>query len=285
VARIELFARTEVGCVRERNEDCFVVVNLATGEEGLGTGARVQEIDAAGTLLGVCDGMGGAAAGDVASKMAAQELQRFVQPGSPFRDSASAQQSLLSALGGANRAIADYAKAHPERQGMGTTLTAALVFGTDLHIVHIGDSRAYLRRGGALTQLTTDHSVVGQMIASGQMTPAEARNFEHRNVLLQALGVQPAISPEIVIAPLQEGDILLVCSDGLTGPLDDPDVLAIMLEHEDPMRCCRALTEAACAAGGPDNVTVAMARFTGDGLAPSQPTQPVAFHRAQHTVQ
>lgn len=285
MARVELFARTEVGCVRERNEDAFVVMNLGTGEEGLGTGTRVQEVDMSGTLIGVCDGMGGAAAGDVASKLAAEKLRETIAPASPFRDSASAQQVLLSALGVANRAIADYAREHPQRQGMGTTATAALIFGPELHIAHIGDSRAYMLRAGALTQLTTDHSVVGQMIASGQLTPAQARDFEHRNVLLQALGVQPAISPEIVIAPVCAGDLLLLCSDGLTGPLDDPAILDLLLRHEDPMRCCRVLTEAACAAGGPDNVTVAMARFMGEGLPAPTPGAPVHFNRAQHTVQ
>lgn len=284
MARIELFARTEVGCVRERNEDAFVVVNLATQEAGLGTGTRVQELDT-GTLVGVCDGMGGAAAGDVASKMAAEVFQNQIQAAAPFQDSASAQQALLSALGAANRAIADYAKANPQRQGMGTTLTAALIFGPELHVAHIGDSRAYLLRGQHFQQLTTDHSVVGQMIASGQLTPAQARDFEHRNVLLQALGVQPAISPEIVIAPICAGDRLLLCSDGLTGPLPDEQVLELFKLHEDPVRCARVLTEAACAAGGPDNVTVAVVSFTGEGLPASDGVSPVQFHRAQHTVQ
>jgi protein phosphatase len=285
MARIELFARTEVGCVRERNEDAFVVVNLASGEDGLGTGTRVQDIDGGGALIGVCDGMGGAAAGDVAARMAAEELARAVRAGSPFHDSARAQQALLGALASANRAIAEYGRAHRDRQGLGTTLTAALVFGPELHVVHIGDSRAYLRRGRVLQQLTTDHSVVGQMVASGQLTPAQARDFEHRNVLLQALGVQPAISPEIVVTPLRIGDVLLLCSDGLTGPLDDARILELLLKYEDPMRACRALTEAACAAGGPDNVTVAVARIVGNGLPVSQGRDPIAIARAQHTVQ
>jgi protein phosphatase len=167
---------------------------------------------------------------------------------------------------------------------MGTTLTAALIFGPDVHIVHIGDSRAYLRRGGRLQQLTTDHSVVGQMIASGQLTPAQARDFEHRNVLLQALGVQVAVSPELVIFSARAGDVLVLCSDGLTGPLEDATVLDILLRHDDPMRAARALTEAACAAGGPDNVTVALVRFVGADL-PAPDDAPIQFHRAQHTVQ
>jgi serine/threonine protein phosphatase PrpC len=266
MARLELFARTEVGCVRERNEDAFLVASLTTGEGGLGSGTRVQELEAASGLVGVCDGMGGAASGDLASQMATEQLAITMRAAMPFADSGAVQSALLRSTGAANRAIRQFANANPTKKGMGTTMTAAVVFGSDLHVVHIGDSRAYVRRGRRLQQLTTDHSVVGQMVASGKLTDEEARNYEHRNVLLQALGVQEAISPQLVIAPIAAGDVLLLCSDGLTGPLTDAQVLDLLLQHEDPMRACRALTEAACAAGGPDNVTVAVVRFVGAGL-------------------
>jgi protein phosphatase len=285
VARLELFARTEVGCVRERNEDAFIVANLATGEHGLGSGTRVQELDATSGLIGVCDGMGGAAAGDVAARIASEQLFATITRHAPFSDPASVTQALLDSAGSANRAIAEYARQNPQRKGMGTTMTAALLLGTDLHVVHIGDSRAYLRRGRVLQQLTTDHSVVGQMIASGQLTAAQARSYEHRNVLLQALGVQQVISPETITTTVRAGDVLLLCSDGLTGPLDDDAILQIMLQHDDPMRCCRALTEAACAGGGPDNITVSVVRFVGDGLEVPGLREPIVPRRAQHTVQ
>ncbi|KIG12537.1 Protein serine/threonine phosphatase PrpC, regulation of stationary phase [Enhygromyxa salina] len=285
MARVELFARTEIGCVRERNEDAFVVANIATGERGLRPGTTVQELGIGVTLVGVCDGMGGAAAGDLASKIGAETLYDTMMAATPLGDHPSAREAMLNAVAAANRAILDYARAHPGKRGMGTTLTAALIYGHELYLCHVGDSRGYLRRGRALTQLTTDHSVVGQMIASGQLTAEQGRSYEHRNVLLQALGVQPVIQPELVHVSLRAGDVLLMCSDGLTGPLEDSRVLELMLKYQDPVRCCRSLTEAACAAGGPDNVTVAVARFVGEGLPIPQGREPVSPDRASHTIQ
>jgi protein phosphatase len=284
VAQVEVFARTEVGCVRKRNEDHFVVANLATGELGLQPSARVQPLTLAGTLVAVCDGMGGAAAGDVASNIAADTLAKLLQQYSPFADMAAAEIAMQAAVTAVNNAIRGAAADNPMRHGMGTTMTAALAIGAQLLIGHVGDSRAYLRRGRALTQLTTDHSIVGQLIAAGRLQPDQARNYEHRNVLLQALGVQPRVGPEIVQAQLRAGDVLLLCSDGLTGPIADDMILELMLRYQDPVRCCRALTEAACAAGGPDNVTVAIARFTGDGLELPQGREEVAMLRVQHSI-
>lgn len=281
MARLELFARTEVGCVRKRNEDNFLVVNLATRERGLFPGNRVHALNPAGTLVAVCDGMGGAAAGDVASAMAVDRLHRTAVECTPFHDMAHAKQSLLAAVTAANQAILDYAAQDPLRHGMGTTMTAALLFGPELLVVHVGDSRAYLRRGRTLTQLTTDHSIVGQLLAAGRITAEQARNFEQRNVLLQALGVQPRVAPELVTTTLRAGDVLMMCSDGLTGPLRDNMILDMMLKHEDPLRCCRALTESACAAGGPDNITVAMLRLTGEGLEVPRGREAVKINREQ----
>jgi len=284
VAQVELFARTEVGCVRKRNEDHFTVVNLGSRELGLHPAERVQPLTPAGTLIAVCDGMGGAAAGDVASEIAADTIARILQERSPFPDRASAQDAMVAGINAVNQAIRSHAAGDPMRHGMGTTLTAALATGPELLIGHVGDSRAYLRRGRALTQLTTDHSIVGQLVAAGRLQPDQARNYEHRNVLLQALGVQPRVGPELVVAQLRAGDVLLLCSDGLTGPLPDDVILGLMLRYEDPVRCCRALTEAACAAGGPDNVTVAIARFSGEGLELPHGREEVAIERIQHAI-
>lgn len=284
MAQVELFARTEVGCVRKRNEDHFVVLNLLTGERGLLPHQRVQHLSSRGTLLAVCDGMGGAAAGDVASGIAVDTLAEVMRARSPFADVEVARDAMLAAITAVNDEIRAAAAADPARHGMGTTLTAALAFGPELLLGHVGDSRAYIRRGRALTQVTTDHSVVGQLIAAGRLQPSQARDYEHRNVLLQALGVQPRVGPEFAVVQLRAGDVLLLCSDGLTGPLADDEVLALMLRYEDPMRCCRALTEAACAAGGPDNVTVAVARFSGEGLELPHGREEVAVRRVQMPV-
>ncbi len=284
MAQVEVFARTEVGCVRKRNEDHFVVANLATRELGLQPGARIQPLGAGGTLIAVCDGMGGAAAGDLAASIASDTLAQLLLDRSPFADMNAATQAMLAAVTAVNNAIRGAAAGDPTRHGMGTTMTAVLALGGELLIGHVGDSRAYIRRGRALTQLTTDHSIVGQLIAAGRLQPEQARSYEHRNVLLQALGVQPRVGPEIIQAQLRAGDVLMVCSDGLTGPLADDQILALMLRYEDPLRCCRALTEAACAAGGPDNVTVAIARFTGEGLELPQGREEIALVRVQHAL-
>ena len=197
----------------------------------------------------------------------------------PIIVSRDAERMLLAAVTQANQAIGQLTRRHPDKRGMGTTMTAAVVLGTEVIIVQVGDSRAYLRRGRMLQQLTMDQNVVGQMVAAGKLRPEDARNFKQRNVLLEAIGVQERVGPDIVTLQVKAGDVLMLCSDGLTGPLADRQVLDHMLRHEDPVRCCRSLTEAACAAGGPDNVTVAMARFVGSDLPLAQPREPIHFER------
>lgn len=278
MARIEIFARTEVGCARERNEDAIAVLDLGTGEAGLRPNMRVRELRPPGTLVAVCDGMGGAAAGDLASRMAIDALQRVARS-HPIGDPASAEQMLLAGVGEANRNIGDFTRRHPDKRGMGTTLTAAVVMGIEVVVVQVGDSRAYLRRGRMLQQLTMDQNVVGQMVAAGKLRPEDARNFKQRNVLLEAVGVQERVGPDVVRATIRAGDVLLLCTDGLCGPLTDRQILDHMLRHEDPVRCCRALTEAACAAGGPDNVSAAIVRFIGTDLPLPADREPVAFER------
>lgn len=278
MARIEIFARTEVGCVRERNEDAIAVLDIGTGEAGLRPNMRVRELRPPGTLVAVCDGMGGAAAGDLASRMAIDALQRVARS-HPIGDPASAEQMLLAGVGEANRNIGEFTRRHPDKRGMGTTLTAAVVMGTEVVVVQVGDSRAYLRRGRMLQQLTMDQNVVGQMVAAGKLRPEDARNFKQRNVLLEAVGVQERVGPDVVRVTIRAGDVLLLCTDGLCGPLTDRQILDHLLRHEDPVRCCRALTEAACAAGGPDNVSVAIVRFIGTDLPLPGEREPVAFER------
>jgi PPM family protein phosphatase len=278
MARIEIFARTEVGCARERNEDAFTVLDLASGDGGLRSHQRVRELQPPGTLVAVCDGMGGAAAGDVASRMAIEALQRVARS-RPIGQPADAEQMLLAGVGEANRSIGEFTRRHPDKRGMGTTLTAAVAMGTELVVVQVGDSRAYLRRGRMLQQLTMDQNVVGQMVAAGKLRPEDARNFKQRNVLLEAVGVQERVGPDVVRAMVRAGDVLLLCTDGLCGPLTDRQILDHMLRHDDPVRCCRALTEAACAAGGPDNVTAAIVRFIGSDLPLPQGREGIEFER------
>lgn len=279
MAHLEMFARTEVGCARERNEDAFLVLDLATGENGLRPEQRTRTLRPPGMLVAVCDGMGGAAAGDVASRMAIDALHRVARNHGGLTSPGDAEQMLLGAITEANRSIGQFTRRHPDKRGMGTTMTAMVTLGTELVIAQVGDSRAYLRRGRILQQLTMDHNVVGQMVAAGKLRPEDARNFKQRNVLLEAIGVQERVGPDIVRVTIRAGDVLLLCSDGLTGPLTDRQILDHMLRHEDPVRCCRSLTEAACAAGGPDNVTVSVVRFIGPDLQLPQPREAIAFER------
>jgi protein phosphatase len=284
MANLEIFARVEPGCLRDRNEDAFLVLDLATGTRGIHPETRIRPLGPPGTVLAVCDGMGGAAAGDVAAHMALDGLSRVLQARAPFTAVDQAEAALLQAVVDANRAIAEYAAASPERHGMGTTMTAALIFGTEVAIIQVGDSRAYLRRDRCLQPLTVDQNVVGQMVEAGQLTPEQARSYDQRNVLLQALGVQSSVGPDVVVVSIRAGDVLLLCSDGLTGPLPDEAILDLMVRYEDPMRCCRSLTEAACAAGGPDNIAVAIARFTGEDLPAPQANEPIVAPRRTMTV-
>jgi protein phosphatase len=277
--RFEVFARTEVGCARERNEDSFLVLDLATGDSGLLPRARVQSLEPPGTVVAVCDGMGGAAAGDLAAKMALQSLEEVMRAQGPIADVDHAERALLEAVTTSNRRISAFTRDNPDTRGMGTTMTAAALFGPDCVIVQVGDSRAYLRRGPQLLQLTMDQNVVGQMIASGRISPDEARNVRQRNMLLEAIGVQEKVGPDLVRVRVQPGDVMLLCTDGLTGPLHDRAVLELLLRHKDPVPACRALTEAACAAGGPDNVTVAILNFLADDGVAIDMHAPVAFDR------
>lgn len=278
MAHVEVFARTEVGCARERNEDAFVVIHLASGQSGIRPDQRVCALRAPGTAVAVCDGMGGAAAGDVASRMAIDALEKVAR-GHGVATADDAEAMLLAAVTEANRTIGEFTRRHPDKRGMGTTFTGAVAMGPELVVVQVGDSRAYLRRGRVLQQLTMDQNVVGQMVAAGKLRPEDARNFKQRNVLLEAIGVQERVGPDVVRVQVRAGDVLMLCSDGLTGPLTDRQVLDHMLRHEDPIRCCRALTEAACAAGGPDNVTVAMLRFIGSDLPLPRGQELVEFER------
>lgn len=282
--KFEVFARTEVGCARERNEDSFLVLDLDTGVSGLMPAVRSRSLAPPGTVVAVCDGMGGAAAGDLASKMALASLDQVMRSRAPLHDVPGAEHALLEAVTTSNRAIHDFGKSNPQKRGMGTTMTAAALFGLDIVIVQVGDSRAYLRRGAQLTQLTMDQNVVGQMIASGRISAEEGRNARQRNMLLEAIGVQEKVGPDLIRVRLQPGDTMLLCTDGLTGPLDDRRISAILDEQVDPVRACRALTEAACAAGGPDNVTVAILRFVGDAGEVGDDTEPVAYERRPATA-
>ena len=255
MAQLEVFARTEVGCARERNEDAFLILHLATGQSGIGPQQRVCDLRIPGTLLAICDGMGGAAAGDVASRMAIEAIEKVARThGVGSID--DAESLLLASVTEANRAIGEFTRRHKDKRGMGTTFTAALALGPELVIAQVGDSRAYLKRGRVLQQLTMDQNVVGQMIAAGKLRPEDARNFKQRNVLLEAIGVQERVGPDIVRVRVRAGDTLMLCSDGLTACIGDQEIADTLSVGAKPEAVNRQFIAAALEAGAPDNVSV-----------------------------
>jgi serine/threonine protein phosphatase PrpC len=263
---VEVFGRTDVGLVREHNEDNYLVADLTRHERSLKPEARQYTLGDAGALFVVCDGMGGAVCGEVASQMATDTIYDLVQKGAPGAAREVFARRLRGAVQEANRGIYAYARADHSRAGMGTTCTAAGLVDGHLVLAQIGDSRGYLLRGGVMTQVTRDQSLANQLIEAGQMTPEEAREFEHANIILQALGVMERVDVVLTEVALRRGDILMLCSDGLSGPVQDADIRVLLAGAPDPMEACKRLTEASRTNGAPDNVTVVVARFGGAGL-------------------
>ena len=269
--QLRVFGRTDVGQVREHNEDNFLVADLSKGSRGLMEGDRKQEVGQRGTVLGVCDGMGGAAAGEVASQLAVDIVYQKMLSGAPptSRDDVAAR--LVHSIESAGMRIFAEAKADRSRRGMGTTATVAALVDSRLYLGQVGDSRGYLLRGDRLVQVTRDQSLVNQLIEAGQLTEEEAETFEHNNIILQALGTAETVQVDLTYVDLVRGDTLLLCSDGLSGMVRNDEIREVLRSFEDPLEACRELTDRANLAGGHDNVTVVVAKFEGDGLAEPTP--------------
>ncbi len=228
-------SRTDVGCVRDHNEDSLVVRP---------------------PLFAVADGMGGHAAGEVASEIAVNVLAELA-PEHPDG------QALQAAVEEANREIIRASRDGRGREGMGTTMTACMLEGERLLIAQVGDSRAYLLHQGKLQQLTRDHSLMADMIEAGQLTPEEARHHPQRSVITRALGSDPNTRPDIYEINVDAGDRLLVCSDGLSSMVRNETIEATLRRVRDPQRCASQLVNEAIAAGGHDNVTVIVSNVEG----------------------
>ena len=228
-------SRTDIGCLRDHNEDSLVVTP---------------------PLFAVADGMGGHAAGEVASEIAVRVLSELA-PEHPDGE------ALGRAIEEANRAVIQAAREGRGRQGMGTTMTAAMLEGERLVIAQVGDSRAYLLHQGKLQQLTREHSLMADMIEAGQLTPEEARTHPQRSVITRALGSDAHLHPDIYEINVETGDRLLICSDGLSGMIFDDQIENTLRRVQDPQRCASQLVNEAIAAGGHDNVTVIVADVTG----------------------
>lgn len=247
--------RTDTGAVRPHNEDFVAYIAPPRGDPAA----------ACGSLMLVADGMGGHAAGEVASELAVTTVRRvFYQlPG-------SVPHVLASAFMAANRAILDWSESKPECRGMGTTCTAIAIRDDKAWLAHVGDSRAYHWRDGVMTQLSDDQTLVAQMVREGKLTPEEAQNSPISNVILQALGSHAEIAPVVWSEPIQlaAGDVLLLCSDGLTGVVSDATI-AQQIERLPPDEACEALIRTALAAGAPDNVSVGVFRMVSQTERPA----------------
>ena len=267
--RVSVFGKTDLGRTREHNEDTFLVADLSAGNASLQPEVRNHEIGTRGSLFMVADGMGGAAAGELASAMAADSIYHHLATAWASDGTATAAQfafRMKEAVELANTQIYSYAREHPEVRGMGTTVTAAGLYGSDLYLAQIGDSRAYLVRGTEAIQLTKDQSLMQRLVDAGELTEDEAEQSERRNIILQALGPDPRVKVDLTHQSLRRGDILILCSDGLSGLVRREEFATLAQRHNEPQALCAALIDLANARGGPDNITVITARFEGEGL-------------------
>ncbi len=261
--RVIASALSDVGRTRATNEDAFVIADLSSGAriDAIG-GDRTVEVQARGCLLSLSDGMGGHRAGEVASAMVLDCVERaLARDGDP---GAAVHERIASAVQHAHQSVRAAATASA-RRGMGATLTAVLVRGDGAYIAEVGDSRAYLLRDGRLRQITRDQSLVQVLVDHGVLTPAEARNTQGKNVILQAVGM--SAEPRVAIAhlALRRADRLLLCSDGVSNALTDDELHRALTDCE-PRLACETMIALANERGGIDNATAIVADVDGDEL-------------------
>jgi len=250
---IEFATLTDIGCQRQRNED----------SSAYWLPDAFDELERKGSLAIIADGMGGYEGGQEASHIAVQTVcDTFA------KDAGTPQSLLVSGMKAAHERIREYARQHPKLFGMGTTCTAVCVAQAYLYFAHIGDSRLYLVRRGNISRLTRDHSYVARLIESGLLSTSEAEAHPQRHILTAALGVGDDPNPDTPLQPLplQNGDTLLLCTDGLWGLVSDEELLKSVRGHV-PADACHELVHLAKHRGAPDNVTLQLLRFRGNGAA------------------
>ncbi len=281
--RLKLFARTDVGQIREHNEDNFLVADLTSRARGQLDGKGVTQLGKHGALFAVCDGMGGAAAGEIASQLAVdivyERMVEGISDDHPFARDELARR-LVRAIESAGLRIFQEAKLDRSRRGMGTTVTAAALVDDHLFFAQVGDSRGYLLRDGNLVQLTRDQSLVNQLIEAGQLTEEEAETFEHNNIILQALSTADTVQVDLTYCELRRGDVVMLCSDGLSGMVRFDEIREVLRTTPEPIDVCKQLIDRANQAGGHDNITVICGHFDGEGLRPlTDATEPLKYRK------
>jgi protein phosphatase len=281
---VHVFGLSDVGRTREHNEDAFAIADLTADGVMPIDDKRTRTISTPGALFMVADGMGGAAAGELASQMAIDVVVRELQQAwreAPRSDPQSFAATLRAAAESANAQIHAYAAAHPENRGMGSTATIAGLLGDTLYLAQVGDSRGYLVRDGVATQITRDQSLVQRLVDAGELTAEQAELSDRRNIILQALGPDASVKIVLTYQQVKRNDVLVLCSDGLSGQVRLDDIGQVVSAHPDLVQACARLIELANEAGGPDNITVVAARFDGETLVSAGSNDDIA-HRVFH---
>lgn len=237
---MQYWGLTDMGCARSQNQDAF----------------QIEQLDRNTVLSVVCDGMGGAKSGNVASSLAVdvftQEVKRTWKPD---MDKTRIDQMLHNAVKLANFTVYDQSRQFMEFTGMGTTLVAALIHGKNASVVNVGDSRAYCIDRIGIHQITTDHSLVQMMINRGELTKEQARNYPGKNLITRAIGTEAVTMCDIFHRKVEKGDCILLCTDGLSNLVDDQEILFEVAHGQDREQCCERLLDIAKKRGAPDNVT------------------------------
>ncbi len=237
---MQFWGLTDPGCVRKQNQDSY----------------HMERLDRNSVLCVVCDGMGGAKSGNIASSLAVdvfvQEVRRSWNAG---MDGDKLDQMLRSAVKLANFTVFDQAAQFAEFDGMGTTLVAVLIRGRKATVVNVGDSRAYGINADGIRQITTDHSLVQMMVDRGELTPEMARNYPGKNLITRAIGTEPTVQCDIFHQDMKRGNFLLLCSDGLSNMMEEQEILFEIVHGVKKELCCQRLLNIAKNRGAPDNVT------------------------------
>lgn len=237
---------TDPGCVRSQNQDSY----------------RIEQLDRGAVLCVICDGMGGARSGNVASNLAVdvfvEEVRRSYSAG---MDGEKLDQMLDGAVKLANFTVFDQGQQFPEFNGMGTTLVAVLIRGREATVVNVGDSRAYRVNREGIRRLTVDHSLVQMMVLRGDLTPEQARTYPGKNYITRAIGTESVVLCDLFHLDVERGDCLLLCSDGLTNMMDDQEILFEVVHGVNKQFCCQRLLDIAKDRGAPDNVTAVLVQI------------------------